>query len=246
VGIFGALFQFDLTRYRDVVVPAFRAGEDHPVVVSAARALTAAGWPDPVTGGGLTEALDYVGEVRRMWPCFRDELTRAGWDFEMISLLYLWVVLRETVDAYAEVSSRHPTRLFDPPSPRAGELIELLSTPPDDELWMPGLDGVEITGWLDAAQTAELLSLLPPPDTEPDPVQRLCRQQALLLLKRAADHGQGVLWGTETTISIERHARHMFADRTPPIAYGPFPRPGFPQFFDPVTWNPIPPDTKPG
>ena len=239
MGIFGALFQFDLRRYRDVVVPAFQAGEDHPVIASARRAMTAAGLPDPVGSRGLTEALDYVGEVRRIWPCYDEELTREGWDFELISQLYTWVVLRETVDAYAEVSKRHPRRLFDPPSPRARELIELLWTRPDDELWLPGIDGLEITGWLDAAQTAELLSLLPPTDAALDQVRRLCQRQALLLLEHAVDHEQGVLWGNEMPIISDRYARHMFADRTPPIAYGPFPRPDFPQFFDPITWQPI-------
>lgn len=242
MGIFGALFEFDLRRYHDVVIPAFRAGERHPVVASALQAM-AAGWPPPVPTSGLTEALDYVGEVRRIWPCFRDELAGQGWDFESIALLYVWVVLRETVDAHAEVSSHHPTRLFDLPSRRAHQLVELLSTPPDDDLWMPGLDNVEITGWLEPAQTAELLPLLPPPDAEPDPIRRLRQRQALLLLEHAVDRGHGVLWATEITLDKQLE-RRMFADRPAPIAFGPFPRQEFPEFFDPHTGQPHP-ETSP-
>ncbi|MCP3798437.1 hypothetical protein NLX83_04105 [Allokutzneria sp. A3M-2-11 16] len=190
MAIWGGVFEFDEQRFREVVVPAFYAGEHHPVISSTVDALVGYGWDDLLTGTDLAAALAYVGDQLSEWPLHEDELRAQGWDFEFICVVYEWVVMRETVRSYSRLgrTGRDLDALFGlrAGASRLEELVAALDPGPHAPpgFWMPGIDGSSITGWLDAARTRELAALLPRPFAPPNSLE-LDRQAVLF---RAGAH----------------------------------------------------------
>ncbi|MEV3959609.1 hypothetical protein AB0M34_01740 [Nocardia sp. NPDC050193] len=165
-----------------------------------------------------------------------------GWGYSELVELVEWVLTRETILAYQLLGWRgdDPWMAFELPyqlyetttDPRRRRLQQLLKRLDDGHaFWMhDGFGyGEGICGWLDATETRELATLLPPPrqpDNEPDPAHTEyhleVQQRFRSVLNWALDHGAGLLWGRDLRIFYETEDRQsagtIFArTETPPV-----------------------------
>lgn len=107
MGFWGGVCEFDLDRYRDVVVPAFRAGETHPVVRSALEAMQenrrwSYDFADLLGHTGLADVMTHFNEDLTACDLGRD--LPPGWDYWLLADLFECVLTRETVRAFANLA----------------------------------------------------------------------------------------------------------------------------------------------
>jgi len=221
MGAWGGLCEFDVRRFREVVVPAFRVGEHHPVIASAIALL------EPTRHcrwAGLAAVMAEFDDDLTASSLGRTFTTPAGWDYEDLFPLFEYVVTREAVRCYANLgrTGAYAPRVWDAyvdedeePSPLAGLLAELDPVSADEpSYWEHGSGGYGegITGWLDAARSRELAARLPAPFAEDGLLlDRQIRFGAVA--RRAVDHDAGLLWGRD--LGLFYFPDQVFADGAP-------------------------------
>jgi hypothetical protein len=134
MGVSVAVVAFDENRFREVVVPAFRAGENHPVIVRAVDRLRARRMP--VRPGeyqfdGLAKFMTYIEFTMNGfrlhdsvvdWFVVKQVEEMSGWHYPWegpawgrpeLAQLVEWVVLREAAAGYVDLGTfRYLSQLF--------------------------------------------------------------------------------------------------------------------------------------
>lgn len=228
--MWGGVCEFDERRFREVVVPALRAGEHHPVVRRAVELMFDSAREERCRFEGLAEVVTLVGESFTDCALGRD--FDVGWTYWDLVTLFEWVVTRETVVSFANLGSAgrniwylyreldEPTYFRDHPAgtpqPRLQALLTRLDLGkgPEPCYWQSGATGEGICGWLDAGQTRELAEVMPAPDTGVESFVRDRRHRFQAVRDRAVRHGNGLLWGRGLSL-FHGESRAMFADGEP-------------------------------
>ncbi|MCX4098571.1 hypothetical protein [Nocardia sp. alder85J] len=130
MGVWGGVCAFDEQRFREVVVPAFRTGEHHPMITATLERLWSQGrglegFPEPDPTGepffpeapcrfeGLASVLSHVDDAFTTCALGRDfwvanglvcppgaSRREPGWGYWELVELVEWAILRETVLAW--------------------------------------------------------------------------------------------------------------------------------------------------
>jgi len=227
MGAWGGLCEFDVRRYREVVVPAFRAGERHPVIASAI-ALLEPSWE--CRWEGLAEVMAHFDDDLTTCALGRTFTTPTGWDYELLTPLFEYVVTRETVRSYANLglTGTWAARVWDAyvdkddPSLLSELLAELdRSQSGESCYWQHGSGGYGegIAGWLDAEWTRELAAQVPAPFA--DSALLLDRQHRFrTVTQRAVEHDNGLLWARDLCLFYS--PEEVFADGAEPPVEIPY------------------------
>lgn len=133
MGVWGGVCAFDEQRFRDVVIPALRAGHEHPVVTGALQRMYAhgrgmiddgdpLGEPEPCRFEGLAAVVAQIDESFATCDLGRDfrvvggTLTEPGrrpgepgWGYWELVELVEWVVTGEAVRAWGHLGLRAPS-----------------------------------------------------------------------------------------------------------------------------------------
>ncbi|HEY1015094.1 MAG TPA: hypothetical protein VGE07_20485, partial [Herpetosiphonaceae bacterium] len=230
------------------VAPALRAGEGHPLV-RAALALIERDRPRRRQHGfaGLAEV------ARTFDPLLLDSPLGRGfaaggagdeaWGYEELAELFERLVAAAAISGYAVMGlSFAACRQLLPPELGLGPadaLVEALDN--RCRYWAHGSGGYGegVSGWLDPAETAQLLAALAPrfgPGARPDgPLRDYCAEAGadetwhrgrielfLAALRAAVTRGAGALWGRDLRLFYEP-ASCAFPGAPPPANLAPRP-----------------------
>ncbi|MGW4325090.1 hypothetical protein ACWEKR_04270 [Nocardia sp. NPDC004573] len=146
------------------------------------------------------------------------------WDYVDFVDLVEWIITRESLRAYAWLGSwgSYVSRVFSEyprrePTP-ATELDKLLERLDYGAAYLiEGASGEGIHGWLDAAETRRLASLIPPkPEGDVSELsttdKRWMQAQLWAVLDWAIDRDLGLLWGRDLAILYDKHPEATFFD----------------------------------
>ncbi|MEV0298589.1 hypothetical protein [Nocardia sp. NPDC050710] len=245
MGTWGVVCAFDAERFRTAVVPALRSGPDHPIVAGAIRrwrahSLIALSAEIPGDFEGLAEVMTHVddsfsdcdlgrrfhvvnGEIRtRSEPPNLFDYDGSIWCSDDFVDLVEWIITRETLRACARLGSRgsRVSSVFDEYRGQqyapVTELDTLLARLDYGAAYLIDRTGGEgIHGWLDAAETRRLASLMPPKprgDISELSTTDWMQVQLWAVLDWAIDHDLGLLWGGDLRVLYENHPEVVFFD----------------------------------
>jgi hypothetical protein len=208
MGCWGALCVFDRERYLAEVVPAFRAGERHPIIAfelergrgrkgydlgdMAGLADVMATFDDELATSSLGLGLDYRAP--------------AGWYYEDLWRLFERVVTRHCISACMWIGREYrPAFTLSSEHGVVGADIEsdalVMCLGERWRLWTHGSGGYAegFQGWLDATETRAFAPAVRRLRPEPDAFEPHVHLARMQRIARTADHaiaaGRGLLWG---------------------------------------------------
>jgi hypothetical protein len=177
MGAWGGLCIFDYAQYTHAVVPAFQAGEAHPLIQQALMRRQQQSPGDPSAFRGLTQLATACDRLmlsctlgRAFWVCDGrlsappqpGQLCSDGWGYEEAADLFERVLTRAAITHYAILGLAFTAvRQLIPPELGLDDDTQMLVELLDDRCayWAAGTGGYGegLRGWLDPEETKRLL-----------------------------------------------------------------------------------------
>lgn len=202
MGCWGGICTFDRARFLAEVVPAFKAGEQHPLFAFGLEHTKRSREP---AFEGLADVIATFDDELAASTLDGDFTAAAGWSYWDLCMLFERVVIGTCVTAYGFVGREYRASfLLTSDHVTGGDaesdaLVEAIDQ--RWRYWTHGSGGYAEgwNGWLDVVETRQFAAFLAraepdPDDHEPDEsMERIARIRALT--DHAVERGLGVAWG---------------------------------------------------